>query len=60
MQLKDYHFSWFKCFNKNDGEEGMIYFIVSANGNIYDVKFLVGNISFERSLKKALLKSSCM
>jgi hypothetical protein len=38
----------------------MIYFIVSAKGNIYDVKFLVGNISFERSLKKALLKSSGM
>jgi hypothetical protein len=45
---------------ENEGEEGMVYFIVSAKGNIYDVKFLMGNISFERSLKKALLKSSGM
>lgn len=42
----------------DDGEEGTVYFIVSAKGNIYEVKMLPGNLSFEKSLTKALLKSS--
>lgn len=43
---------------QDDREEGTVYFIVSAKGNIYEVKMLPGNLSFEKSLTNALLKSS--
>lgn len=39
-------------------EDGMVRFIVSAKGNIYEVKSAGGDLSFEESLENALLKSS--
>jgi hypothetical protein len=42
----------------NNGEEGTVIFVVSRKGNIYEVKSLFGNLSFEKSLESALLKSS--
>lgn len=39
-------------------EDGLVRFIVSAKGNIYDVKSAGGDLSFEKSLENALLKSS--
>ena len=42
----------------DDEEEGTVIFIVSGRGNIYEVKSLLGNLSFEKSLESALLKSS--
>lgn len=39
-------------------EEGIVRFIVSAKGNIYEVKRAGGDLSFEGSLENALLKSS--
>ena len=42
----------------DDGDEATVIFIVSAKGNIYEVKELSGNLGFEKSLTKALLKSS--
>ena len=39
-------------------EAGMVRFIVSAKGNIYEVKSVGGDLSFEKSLENALLKSS--
>lgn len=42
----------------NNGEEGSVIFVVSRKGNIYEVKSLVGVLSFEESLESALLKSS--
>ena len=42
----------------DDGDEATVIFIVSAQGNIFEVKELSGNLGFEKSLTKALLKSS--
>ena len=42
----------------DDAEEGTVIFVVSRKGNIYNVKSLPGNLSFEKSLESALLKSS--
>ncbi|MEO8413301.1 MAG: hypothetical protein ABI472_06560 [Ginsengibacter sp.] len=39
-------------------ENGMVKFIVSAKGNIYEVQRVFGDLSFEKSLENALLKSS--
>ena len=39
-------------------EDGIVRFIVSARGNIYEVKAIRGDLSFEKSLGEALLKSS--
>lgn len=44
----------------DDEEEGTVIFVVSGRGNIYEVKSLLGNLSFEKSLESALLKSSGM
>ena len=44
----------------DDGEEGTVYFVVSKTGTIDQVKILSGNLSFENSLKRAILKSSGM
>jgi hypothetical protein len=39
-------------------EDCIVRFIVSARGNIYEVKAIGGDLSFEKSLEEALLKSS--
>ena len=44
--------------NAENTEEGTVRFIVSAKGNIYEVKRFGGDLSFEESLENALLKSS--
>jgi hypothetical protein len=46
--------------NADDQEEGTVIFVVSRKGNIYEVKSLLGNLSFENSLESTLLKSSGM
>lgn len=42
----------------DNGEDGTVIFVVSRKGNIYEVKSLLGKLSFEKSLESALLKSS--
>lgn len=44
----------------NNGETGMLFFIVSAKGNVYEAKAVTGNLSFQESLKNALSNSSGM
>ncbi len=44
--------------NAENTEEGMVRFIVSAKGNIYEVKRFGGDLSFEEALENALLKSA--
>jgi hypothetical protein len=36
----------------------VVVFVVSAKGNIYDIKRAGGDLSFEKALEKTLLKSS--
>lgn len=43
-----------------EGEEGTVTFIVSEKENIYEVQFIDSDLSFQRSLAKALSKSSGM
>lgn len=45
---------------EDEGEQALAYFIVSGKGNIYQVKVLPENLYFEKSLAKALAKSSGM
>lgn len=58
--LGNYLTSKVAASGENEGEEAKLCFIVSAKGNIYNVNIVQGDLSFERSLKKALLKSSGM
>ena len=44
--------------NADDNEKAVVMFIVSAKGNIYDIKRTGSDVSFEEALEKALLKSS--
>ena len=47
-----------KPFDPDEGEEGIMHFVVSEKGNIYEIKLVAGYLSFERPLAKALSKSS--
>jgi hypothetical protein len=47
-----------KTAGAHNREKGMVYFIVSPEGDISEVKVVYGDLSFEESLVNALSKSS--